>query len=482
MLTNGFTTLNKNRITLYQQHLRLPGGGDIPWETHILPGRETVYATFLKGIHSKKQLFETLTDFWHNHFNVFLDNDGIPAMFGNYDRNVIRANCLGNFRQMLYDVTQSTCMLAYLGNGINELSAPNENYARELLELHTISADNYYAHLSWDQVPIDNQGRRTGYVEEDVLELARALTGWSFSGADWWDYQNGNVATGEFLYRDDWHDKGVKRVMGTNYSYDSNNPMKDVNDILDSLAEHPATADFLARKLCIRFISDTPNQAIIDLVSDSLHQNWQHPDQIKLAMEVLLTSNDFLNTWGEKIKRPFERTISAMRQIGYSFGFDPTDEVSGWHYWNFINSGQSLFYWTSPNGYPDTKADWLGSSSTMATWRFIQWISRFRNDTLDQPYNTILEQTIAAFPNANDRTPNNLVNYWYEKACGVPPDNNTQDKLAQFMSLVSVSEDIYMDRDTFIDFDLPDDWPDYNRERLYAVVTTIFLTTEFSYR
>ncbi|MCF6301096.1 MAG: DUF1800 domain-containing protein, partial [Proteobacteria bacterium] len=374
----GYTTLNKTRIELYQEHLRRPDGIEIPWQTHILPGRETHYATFVRGINSKRQLFETLTDFWHNHFNVYIGTNGLPAMFGNYDRNVIRGNALGNFRQMLYDVTQSTCMLSYLGNGVNELTAPNENYAREILELHSISAKNYFGHMPWDDVPLDNEGRRVGYVEEDVLELARALTGWSFSGADWWDYQNGNIATGEFLYRDEWHDKGVKRVMGINYSYDAGDPMKDMNDVLDMLAEHPATAEFLATKLCKRFISDNPSMNIIDQVKDSLHLNWQAADQIKLAMEVLLKSPEFLNNWAEKIKRPLERTISSMRQIEYSFDFDPTESLSGSHYWGFLNSGQSPFQWTSPNGYPDTKQDWLGASSTMSTWRFVQWIARLR--------------------------------------------------------------------------------------------------------
>jgi len=481
----AYTTLNKTRIQLYQEHVRRPDGIDIPWQTHILPGRETYYATFVRGINSKRQLFETLTDFWHNHFNVYIDTNGVPAMLGNYDRNVIRANALGNFRQMLYGVAQSTCMLTYLDNGVNELNAPNENYAREILELHTISAKNYLGHTPWANVPVDGDGRRIGYVEEDILELARALTGWSFSGADWWDYQNGDIATGEFLYRDAWHDKGVKRVMGNNYSYAAGDPMKDVNDILDMLAEHPATAEFLAIKLCKRFISDNPSQGIIDQVKDSLHANWQADDQIKLAMEVLLKSAEFLNTWAEKIKRPFERTVSSMRQLGYSFDFDPENSLSGSHYWSFRNSGQSPFQWTSPNGYPDTKQDWLGASSTMSTWRFVQWVSRLRADPIDPdpgiPYNTVLAQTLAQFPNPNNITANNIVNFWYEKACGVAPDTNTQDRLANFMSFSHVDTQTGTNRDTPIDLST-NNWPAYNEDRLYAVVSTILLTTEFNYR
>ena len=490
LLTQGFTTLNKTQQQLFEQHLHIPGGGDIPWEVHIQPGRETTYAMFIRGINSKRQLLEMMVDFWHNHFNVYMEGDNIQPMFVHYDRDVIRPDALGNFRNMLYEVTRSNCMLSYLGNGINEQSAPNENYARELLELHTISAKNYYAHMDWQDVPTDIQGRRLGYVEADVLELARALTGWSFSGAHWIDYQYLYVEpvdpaaapTGHFIFRPDWHDQGIKRVMGTDFFYDSNNPEKDVNDILDMLAEHPATAQFLASKLCRRFISDDPTQSIVDQVADVLQQNWQANDQIKLAMEVLLKSSEFLNTWGEKIKRPLEKTIAAMRQIEYSFGYNPNNEYSSWHHWGFIDSGQQPFHWTSPNGYPDVKSHWLGSSSTMSTWKYIQWIARFRDaNNNDTPFNQIRDITVSGIPDPNDRTANNLVNFWFEKACGYMPDNNTQDKLAQFMSYQDNTAPIETDRDTPIDID-SNDWPGYHQERLFAMVSTIFLTADYSYR
>jgi uncharacterized protein (DUF1800 family) len=480
MLTNGYLTLNKSRIQLYQDHYRRPDLSDIPWDVYILPGRETFYASFVRATQSNRQLFEVLADFWHNHFNVNIDSDGVQPMMVHYDRDVIRPNALGNFRQMLEAVTKSTSMLDYLGNAFNDKDAPNENFARELLELHTISAKNYLGHLPAQDVPTDAQGRKVGYVEEDVLEMARALTGWSYSGADWNDYQNGLISTGEFLYRDSWHDKGNKRIMGNDFSFDANSPLKDMQDVLDMLAEHPATADFLAIKLCKRFISDNPSQAIIDQVSASLHQNWQVADQIKLAMEVLLKSNEFINTWGEKVKRPYERAMSCLRQIGYSYDFNPTNSYSADHYWVFSNSGQNLFSWASPNGYPDVKSAWLGASSMMATWRFMQWVSRLTDDA-DVPFNNILAITAAQFPNLADRTANNIVDFWYERACGLPPDVNSQGSLAKFMSYDDTSDPQGTDRNTPIDLST-NDWPGYNQERLYAVVSTIFLTSEFNYR
>ncbi|MGJ8663636.1 MAG: DUF1800 domain-containing protein [Marinicella sp.] len=492
MLTQGFETLNKTQQEFFQEHVHIPGGGDIPWEIHIQPGRETVYAAFIKGINSKRQLNEVLADFWHNHFNVYIEGDNTQPMYVHYDRDVIRPNVLGNFRDMLYAVTRSNCMLSYLGNGVNEQSAPNENYARELLELHTISAKNYYGHMPWQDVPTDGEGRRLGYVEADVLELSRALTGWSFSGASWQDYQYlypdppdpidpSQAPTGLFMFRPDWHDEGIKRVMGVDFDFDSNEPEKDVNDILDMLAEHPATAQFLAYKLCRRFIADDPSALIVDQVADTLHQNWQANDQIKLAMEVLLKSSDFLNTWGEKIKRPFERTIAAMRQIEYGFDFNPSNEYSSWHHWGFQDSGQPPFGWTSPNGYPDVKAHWLGASSIMSTWKFIQWIGRFRDgNNNDEPFNNILDITANALTEG-ERTANNIVNFWYEKACGFTPEVGTQDKLAKFMSYLDTSNPVGTDRDTPIDI-YSNDWPGYNQERLFAVVSTLLLTAEFNYR
>ncbi len=480
MLNNGYQTLNKSRIQLYQQHYRLPQGGDIPWDVHIRPGRETFYATFVRATHSNRQLLEMMTDFWHNHFNVYMEANGVPAMFVNYDREVIRPQVLGNFRVMLEEVTKSTCMLDYLGNGSNHKDAPNENFARELLELHTIGAKNYFGHMPAADVPTDSEGRKVGYVEQDVIEMSKALTGWSYSGADWFDYQNGNISTGEFLYRDEWHDKDPKTIMGQNYSYDGNDPQKDMREVLDMLAEHPATAEFLATKLCRRFISDNPSQNIIDQVKQTLHDNWQSNDQIKLGMETLLKSSEFMNTWGEKIKRPFERTISAMRQIGYGFDFNPQNPDASNHFWSFRNSGQNPFFWTSPNGYPDTKKDWLGSSSIMATWRFIQLTCRWRDDA-DVTYCTILEQTQAALAVPEQRTANNIVNYWYERACGFAPTGVVQDRLANFMSFDDTSDPQGTDRNTAIDLST-NEWPSYNQERLFAVVSTIFLTSEFNYR
>ncbi len=477
-LTHGYQTLNKNRTQLFQEHYRRPDGADIPWDYRVLPGFETYCATSLRATQSKRQLLEMMADFWHNHFNVYMDADGIPPMFVHYDRDIIRPDALGNFRSMLEGVTKATCMLDYLGNAYNHKDAPNENYAREILELHTISAEHYFGHMNPVDVPVDAQGRKKGYVEADVVEMSRALTGWSYSGADW----EAN-ATGEFLYRDSWHDKGDKTVMGNTYSFNAATPESDVLEILDYLAEHPATNEFLAKKLCKRFISDNPPQTIIDAVTITLHDNWQAANQIQLAMETLLKSNEFLTIWGEKIKRPFERVVSSMRQIGYSYDFDPTSNMADDHFWAFYNSGHMPFYWTSPNGYPDEKKDWLGSSSMMATWRYIQMICQW-HENYDENlpnFNNILAITLEQFPNPLDRTANNIVDYWFERACGFPPAATMKEKLTDFMSYTDYTAPVVSDKNLPINFTL-EEWPSYNQERLFAVVSTILLTSEFNYR
>lgn len=476
---HGYTTLNKSRMQLYQEHAKSPSGESFPWDVHILPGQEVGYATFVRGINSKKQLLETMADFWHNHFSVDLSNGALPPQFVHYDRDVFRANAFGNFKQMLLEVTKSSTMGEYLGNAVNNKDEPNENFAREIMELHTLGAENYYGHMPWQDVPTDAQGRKIGYVEEDVVEMARALTGWSYSGAIQADYFDGAIATGEFLYRDDWHDKETKRILGVNYTFDSGNPLKDIEDIIDALAENPSTTAFLAKKLCIRFISDNPSQTIVDAVADSLHQNWQSNEQIKLAMEVLLKSTDFLTTWGEKVKRPLEKILSSMSQMGYLFDFDPTNPSSASHFRGLPKTGHHMFRRLTPDGFPDKKSAWSNASIVMGTWQTIQFDAQRREDSVT--YNDIINITQTQFPNANDITANNIVSYWYERITGLVASAHVHEKLSDFMAFDHINETTVGDKNAAIDLS-SNEHPTYNKERIYAVVSTMFMTAEFNYR
>ena len=199
LTVSEFTTLDKSRIDLWTEHFASNQGTT----QRIQPFRETERAVFTRAIFGKRQLVEILADFWHNHFNVYgLDYLAAP-LWVHYDRDIIRGNMLGNFRVMLESVATSVPMLYYLDNHTNTSSGPNENYARELFELHGLGAENYIGVARQDSVPRDENGLPVGYVDDDVYEATRCLTGWTI------DY-----ATGSFRYAPTDHDRFQKRVLG----------------------------------------------------------------------------------------------------------------------------------------------------------------------------------------------------------------------------------------------------------------------------
>ena len=500
-LAADFQTLDKSRTQMWAEHENIPDNTPNYWDVKTQPAWELTHATFARAVRSKRQLEHVLSDFWFNHFNVYADDTPIESMLVHYERDVLRQHVLGNFRDMVLAVTKSVCMGFYLDNAFNNQYGPNENFARELLELHTLGAGNYYQHLPWDQVPVDSQGRRVGYVEADVLEMARALTGWSYDGAIWEDYQNGNTPTGAFLFRDgnswpmDFHDRGTKRVLGQFFSYDPGNPQKDLLDIIDMLCEHPGTAGFVAKKLCRRFVSDNPPQSLVDQVANTFQQNWQAPNQLQLTMETLLKSPEFLNTWGEKVKRPFEKVVATMRATDYSHSFYPgfpgiTDthpryqelEYTNWLFWTYLNSGQRLHHWAAPNGFPDKKAAWLGASSLMATWNTLQVVCHTPYDDSLPEIAPIVGQTQAHFTTTGQVTSaENLVDYWHSRLCGIPASGAARQALVDFMSYDDVENPVPNDPTVPIDLSI-DDWPSYNRSRLRTMVSMIAMSRPFNNR
>ncbi|MFQ5351212.1 MAG: DUF1800 family protein, partial [Thermoanaerobaculia bacterium] len=192
---SGYTTLGKTLTQLWADHV-VPD--ELPWQDRIRPIAETELVTFLRGVYSRRQLFEVMTEFWHNHFSVYGWESYEAATWVHYDRDVIRGNALGNFRQMLEAVAKSTPMLLYLDNWLSSQDGPNENYARELLELHTLGDDNYFGTVPRSEVPVDGNGIQVGFVDEDVFAVTRCLTGWSLDGDPWWDLTSGN---GGYYYR-----------------------------------------------------------------------------------------------------------------------------------------------------------------------------------------------------------------------------------------------------------------------------------------
>lgn len=457
IVASGFTTLGKPLTQLWTDHVQ----NDPPWEVHVQPFRETVAATFLRAIHSKRQLFELMVDFWHNHFNVYADDFLIAAVWVHSDRDVIRANALGNFRTMIEAVAKSTAMLHYLDNRVNSFEDPNENFAREMLELHGLGSAAYLGSMPQGDVPTDGDGIPIGYTEDDVVAAARCLTGWTSSDR-WWDDDVGD--TGEFVYVDGWHDHDPKTVLGLDLPA-SQGPMQDGLDLFDRVAEHPATARHVALKLCRRLVADFPSQSMLDAAAATFAANVTAPDQIAQTVRTIVLHPDFLGTWGQKVKRPFETVASAFRGMSADLPFQLDDGATDWFYWEYRAAGQPLFSWHPPNGYPDMSAAWNSTSPRVMSWRMGNFLVQVTDDS-DVHYADILGQTPAGVRSATA-----LVDFWTERMLGRPADALERDELIEFMA-----------QGHNPNFDLPLDTDEPTQERLRTLVALIVMTPSFLWK
>lgn len=470
----AYRTLNKSLTQLWTEHYR----ADVSWSERIRPSRETLFATLTRAVYSKRQLVEVLADFWHNHFNVYGYETPTASLMVHYDRDVIRPHLLGNFRDMLEANAKSPVMLYYLDNYTSSDDGPNENYARELLELHTMGAENYLGIIPQWEVPLDSEGRPVAYVDGDVLEVARCFTGWTVSNGHWSDPTD--MDTGEFFYRDFWHDRFQKYVLGEFIPADQD-AMEDGLRVLDMLAEHPATARYICRKLCRRFISDNPPETLVQSAAEIFHANWESPDQIALTVRHILLSPQFATTWGEKIKRPTETIVSAMRACEAEFTLDADDSDSNSIRWQMEQTGHLLFNWVPPNGYPDERPIWQGSSPLVMSWRIINWLLR-RTDDYGTFKLDVVTTTIDLVP-VDQRTPRIIAQFWFQRILGYLPDNSQVDKAAAFLQRPDAYDvgDPSWDLDTPVDL-ATDDWPHYWQSGLRTLVAMLLMTPEFLQR
>lgn len=422
------------------------------------PRDELVRATFLRGMYSKKQLVEVLTDFWVNHFNINInDSSFVRATYAHFNL-VLRQNLLGNFRTMLEAVASSTAMLYYLDNYTSSDDGPNENFSRELFELHTLGSENYLGTMPQSEVPQDTNGIPIGYVDADVFESTRCFTGWSFSRGSGDDGD-----TGLFFYRSDDHDRFQKTVLGVFIPQDQDD-LVDGRTVLDSLASHPGTGRHIARKLCRRMISDDPSQGVIDTVAAVFTAQWQAPDQLAQVMETILLAPEFLATWGEKVKRPFEIAVGSMRACGADFTLKMEDSDTSSFLFRYDDAGQDLFTWPAPNGFPDTREAWMRMTPRVMSWRLCNWLIDFDDDG-GNFYLDVLSQTPGGV-----RTANELADFWIQRILRRAMDPVDREQIVQFMAQ-GINPDFDLD---FSDED--------TRDRLRSMVGVILMSPDFLWR
>ena len=288
--------------------------------------RELRTATLLRQTYSRRQLHEVVTEFWSDHFNITTEKNDCFYLKTVDDREVIRKHALGSFRDLVWASAHSPAMLTYLDNQANVKGAPNENYARELMELHTLGVDG-------------------GYTQTDVMELARCLTGWGVKKHFW---------RGEFKFFEKQHDIGAKKVLGLEIA---NAGQAEAERVLDLLADHPSTARFIAVKLARRFLADDPPAEVVDKAAAAFTRSR---GDIRSVLRVILL--DGLALAQPKYKRPVNFVVSSLRLLNADT--DGGNAIQDY----LMQMGQTYFAWPTPDGYPDRALPWQGN--LMPRWQF----------------------------------------------------------------------------------------------------------------
>jgi uncharacterized protein (DUF1800 family) len=316
-------------------------------------GQQIVYqdltdGKLLRAVYSNKQLEEVLTDFWFNHFNVYFDKGADRELVTSYEHSVIQPNVFGKFHDLLLATAESPAMLFYLDNwesiGANseEGSANrgrglkrglNENYGRELMELHTLGVEG-------------------GYTQKDVTEVSRCFTGWTIHNPE---------RGGQFEFNARRHDNGEKLVLGVKIP--AGGGMEDGLKVLDMLSKSPQTAHFISKELAMRFVSDNPPAALVDRMAKTFLST---DGDLREVMRSMFTSPEFWQpeNFHAKVKTPFEMMASALRatnaDIDYSMLIVQQLNVMG----------QPLYRKVEPTGYSLKNADWLNSAALLGRMNF----------------------------------------------------------------------------------------------------------------
>ena len=343
---------------------------------------------FWRAAYSQRQLQEVMVQFWMNHFNIYAGKGVDKWLLTSFEHEAVRPNAMGDFSQLLTATAQSPAMLFYLdnwlsvapnaaaGNGLAqgrrgpfgfgpaglagqrpkaagqhpqaERRGLNENYARELMELHTLGVDG-------------------GYTQRDVREVARCFTGWTIDRP-----RQG----GGFIFRPRFHDYGEKVVLG--HKIRGRGGVEDGMAVLQLLATHPSTAHFISLKLCRHFVADDPPASIVGRAARSFTQSR---GDIRSVLRTILTSPEFNSPdiFRAKVKSPFELVASSMRALNAET--DAGAPLMG----QIMRMGQPLFQYQAPTGYPDRASNWINSGTLLARMNFCMALAanRIRGTQLD---------------------------------------------------------------------------------------------------
>jgi uncharacterized protein (DUF1800 family) len=307
-------------------------------------------AKMYRAIYSNRQLEEQMADFWFNHFNIYMDKGADRILTSVYERDAIRPHVLGKFRELLEATAESPAMLFYLDNwqSISPNRIPearfakrrtkqarglNENYARELMELHTLGVDG-------------------GYTQKDIIEVARCFTGWTISEPN---------RGGEFVYNDRVHDNGEKTVLGVKIP--AGGGKDDAEKVLDILARHPSTARFISTELAKKFVADDPPPSLIERMAKTFHDT---DGDLRAVMATMLASKEFFSegAFRAKVKTPLELIVSAVRATDaqVDFAIPLATQIA--------QLGEPLYRKIEPTGYSSANSEWVSSAALLARMNF----------------------------------------------------------------------------------------------------------------
>ena len=340
--------------------------------------RQFISQKILRATYTENQLRELMTDFWFNHFNVSLTKNPCASFVPAYERDVIRPNVTGDFETLLLSTAKSPAMLIYLDNfrstgqqmtSVKKGAAPgrprpvksglNENYAREVMELHTLGVDG-------------------GYTQRDVTEAARVLTGWTIAPMGEGGYGSGTrkllanldpermekrgyVREGDFLFVPGRHDNAEKEVLGHRFS--SGGGYEEGVALLRMLAHHPSTAAFISKKIAVRFVNDHPAQQLIDKMAATFIKTKGDISEVMITM---VSAPEFWSpdALREKTKSPFELAISAVRSLD-------AQVRQPYQLFTWISKmGQKIYYYQAPTGFPDRGQYWINTGALLNRMNF----------------------------------------------------------------------------------------------------------------